>query len=111
MPIFDAETQTERSAINKLFESKIKAPYVYSQVSTLGGVKRASVVIKVSLDPKSKWHYGILQNSRYFMIHLNRDGTLEQFSKSYQLPKMRKSKVKSLADAVVRINKYIQAVK
>jgi len=111
MPIFDAETQAERSAINKLFESKIKAPYVYSQVSTLGGVKRSSAIIKVSLDPRSKWHNGILQNSRYFMIHLGRDGVMEQFSKSYQLSKMRKSKVKSLADAVMRINKYIQSVK
>ncbi len=112
MMIFDADTQAERSSVNKYLESKIKAPYVYSQVSTLGGVKRAAALIKVSLDPRSKWHNGILQNSRYFMIHLGRDGVMEQFAKSYRLSKkMRKSKVSSLADAVLRINKYISQVK
>ena len=54
MMIFDADTQAERSSVNKYLESKIKAPYVYSQVSTLGGVKRAAALIKVSLDPRSK---------------------------------------------------------
>lgn len=112
MGIFDAETQTERSKVNKYFESKVKAPYVYSQVSTLGGVNRAAVIVKISLDPKSKWYNGILHNSRYFMIRLDRNGTMEQFQKSYQITKkLRKSKVKSIADAVLKINKYISQVK
>ena len=109
MPIFSVAT----SAIDKMFiESRIKAPYVHSQVSTLGGVNRASIIIKVSLDPKPKWANGIYQNSRYSMWHLGRDGTLEQFSLSYGLgKKMRKQKASSLPDAIARINKYLSTVK
>ena len=111
MSIFNAETPARRKIINKYLENKIKAPYVYSQVSTFGGTLRASAIVKVSLDPRRKWHYGILENSRYFMVHLSSNGTMEMFSKHYRLPKMRKSKVKSLVDAVARINKYISANK
>ena len=58
MPIFNAGTQVRHTAINKFMESRIKAPYVHSQVSTLGGVNRASIIIGISLDPKSKWANG-----------------------------------------------------
>jgi len=110
--IFNAETPAKRGAVSKYLESKIKAPYVSVQVSTLGGVARASAMIRVSLDKKASWANGIFENSRYFRISLDRNGTTEQFSASYQLPKkMRKAKAKSLADAVLRINKYINAVK
>lgn len=109
--IFNAETPARRGAITKYLEAKINAPYVYAQVSTLGGVARASAIVKVSLDKKSSWQNGILQNSRYFMVSIDRSGTVEQFSVSYRLKKMRKSKAVSLADTVVRINKYIASVK
>lgn len=85
----------------------VKAPYVYATASTLGGLSKASIIIKVSLDHRSKWHNGIFQNSRYAMFHLSGDGTLEQFSKHYKLPKMRKSKAKSLPDAVKKIQAYL----
>ena len=112
MPIFDASADGNRAYINEFVRSNIKAPYVHSQVSTLGGVNRASVIIRVSLDPKSKWANGIYQNSRYAMWHLGRDGTLEQFQVSYRLgKKMRKQKATSVRDAVARINKYISSVK
>ena len=111
MTIFNAGTPARHSAINGFVESKIKAPYVHSQVSTLGGVARAAIMIRVSLDPKSKWANGIYQNSRYAMWHLGRDGTLEQFSVNYRLKKMRKQKATSLPDAIARINKWISLVK
>ena len=110
MPIFNAETSTQKSSINKYVERGIKAPYVYSQVSTLGGVARASVMIKVSLDPKSKWPNGILHNSRYAMLHLGRNGVLEHFSglpHGRQGKKMRRTTVKSLKEAVEKINRYL----
>ena len=110
--IFNADTPARKSAINKYMERGIKAPYVYSQVSTLGGVTRAAVIINVSLDPKSKWPNGILQNSRHAMFHLGRNGVLEQFAGSYRLSKkMRKTTVKSLADAAEKINRYLAKAK
>ena len=113
MPIFSAGTQARHSAINRFMESRIKAPYVHSQVSTLGGASRAAIIIRVSLDPKSKWANGIYQNSRYAMWHLGRDGTLEQFQVNYNIggKKMRKQKATKLLDAVARINKWISSVK
>ena len=109
--IFNAETPARRGAITKYLEAKINAPCVYAQVSTLGGVARASAIVKVSLDPRSKWQNGILQNSRYFMVSIDRSGTVEQFSGRIRGKVMRKSKAVSLADAVVRINRYISTVK
>ena len=112
MAIFNAETSTQKSSINKYVERGIKAPYVYSQVSTLGGVARAAVMIKVSLDPKSKWANGILHNSRYAMFSLERNGTLESFSGSHRLgKKMRRTTVKSLKEAVEKINRYLAKAK
>lgn len=112
MPIFNAGTQSRHTAINKFVEKRIKAPYVHSQVSTLGGESRASVIIRVSLDPKTKWANGIYLNSRYAMWHLGRDGTLEQFQVSYRVgKKMRKQKATSLPDTIARINKYLSTVK
>lgn len=112
MPIFNADTPSRRSAVVRYLNAKIKAPFVSSQVSTLGGVNRASAIVHVSLDPKSSWANGIFQNSRYFLMHISRDGTMEMFSKSYRLKdKMRKSKVASLPVAVAKINKYIAGVK
>jgi len=106
--IFNTDTANDRSMITKYFSTKIKAPWVHVEVSTLGGASRASVIIKISLDSKKSWHNGILQNSRYAMFHLGRDGVLEQFAKSYQISKMRKSRVKTATEAVVKINKYIK---
>ncbi|KKN59645.1 hypothetical protein LCGC14_0539720 [marine sediment metagenome] len=110
--LFNAGTKEEQTRVAKYMERNIKAPYVHASVSTLGGVARASVLLRVSLDPKSKWANGIFQNSRYFQMSLDRDGVLEQFSLHYRLPKkFRKAKAKSLADAVLKINKYIGQVR
>jgi hypothetical protein len=113
MPIFNATTQAQRSAIDKYLESRIKAPEVRVHVSTLGGVARADAIVSASLDKKSTWANGIYQNSRYFQIMIGRDGTVEMFQKSYKIPAkaMRKSKVASLPDAVTKINKWIAGAK
>lgn len=111
MPIFNAENQKQHGAINRYLEAKIKAPYVYSQVSTLGGTARASAIVKGSLDGRARWNNGILQNSRYFMIRIDRSGAVEMFAKSYLLKKMRMVKAASLPDAVLKINKWIGSVK
>ena len=110
--IFNADTPGDRLTLSRALEARIKAPYTHVEISTLGGVSRASALITVSLDPKSTWFNRILHNSRYFMIHLNHDGVMEQFAGSYRLrKKLRKTRVKSLVDAVAKINKYIAEVK
>ena len=110
--IFNADTEAQRRTVADYVRSNINTPYVRVAVSTLGGVSRASVMIRVSLDKKEKWANGIFQNSRYFQMSLDRNGELEQFSLHYKLPrKFRKAKAKSLGDAVVKINKYVGQIK
>ncbi len=112
MTIFNMDTPSRRSAVVRYLNAKIKAPFVNSLISTLGGVNRAAAMVHVSLDPKSKWANGIFQNSRYFLLRIDRSGEMEMFSKSYRLTaKMRKFKVASLPAAVAKINKYIVEVK
>jgi hypothetical protein len=90
-----------------LIKTKVNAPYIHTEVSTLGGKERASIILKVSLDPKSSWPNSILHNSRYFMISISRDGTMELFAKYFKLGKMRKTKVTSIDKAIDKINQYI----
>ena len=94
------------SVIRKLYFG-IKAPYFHANKSTLGGPTRASAMITVSLDPKEEWKNGILQNSRYFNMSYNIDGTLELFSGGHKMPKFRKVRIKNVEDAIDRINKFI----
>jgi len=95
------------SVVEKL-KSGIKAPFVNAYKSTLGGIEHTSILITVSLDPEESWTNGILQNSRYFQMHYSTNGVLEMFSRGRGLSgKFRKTKVKDVYDALVKINKFI----
>jgi len=87
----------------------IKAPHVSASVSTLGGEKRASLMVNLSLDPKDTWENGIFQNSRYAQLHVDYNGMLEMFSGSIR-PYLRKTRVTSVSDAVNKINQWIGKV-
>lgn len=96
------------SAVEKL-KSEINADFVNAYKSTLGGVEHTSILITVSLDPKESWANGILQNSRYFQMHYSTNGVLEMFSGGRGFSsKFRKTRVKSVEDAIAKINKYIE---
>jgi hypothetical protein len=95
----------ENRSVDVTALAQIKAPYARAFVSTLGGAERATLMLTVSLDEQNAWAHGILENSRYGRLMLERDGTLEYFSGS--LPKLRKRKVKSLADAARVINAWL----
>lgn len=115
-PIFDADSAVD--ALGKI-KAGIKAPYVNGQASTLGGKDRPTILFVVSLDERETWANKIMENSRYFRMHLYPDGTLEQFAyglKNYKdasapVPKkFRKAKVKSIEDAIAKVNAYIADV-
>ncbi len=112
MPLFNADTPARKLAIVNGFNRRIKAPYVHTQVSTLGGEERASVMLTGSLDPKGKWTNGILHNSRYFMVRIDRIGTVEMFSLGMGMrkQKMRTFKATSLGSVVIKINQWIRKV-
>jgi len=90
------------------FNSEIKAPFVHTQYSTLGGVERASMIVTISYQEKKDWTNNILQNSPYAMFHLGYDGVLEQFSRGMKVEKFRKTRVKDVDEAIDKINGFLR---
>lgn len=92
-------------------KSHLKAPFKNVNYSTFGGEEQVSILILVSLDPQSTWVNGYVENSKYTRFHLENDGSLEQFTLSQISTKFRKTKVKSVTDAITKINSYLGKVK
>ena len=96
----------------KLLQSKIKAPFVNVYSSALGGKKNVAILITFSLDDKKDWANKILENSRYVKLYFDNTGVIELTTQSNKLPKKwRKVRVKSVDDAISKINKFIDTVK
>jgi hypothetical protein len=85
----------------------IHAPFKKVRTSDLGGPDKVCLMLVVSLDAKDDWHYGILQNSRYFQMMIQNDGSMDVFVGVSRDVKFRKCKTTSLEDCTRRINKYI----
>lgn len=97
--------------IAKELEKKIDAPFVQPTVSELGGGDRPSVMLRVSLQPKSDWPNNIFMNSLYSQFQITHDGVIEQFAKSYKIKKkFRKSRFNDASDVVKKINKYLKDI-
>lgn len=102
--IFDYEKlKTEKENIY----NAINAEYKRVQISTLGGYDKVTLLIRLSLDKKESWEYGIFENSRYYHFHISNNGTVENFSRGHDTNKIRKKTVKSLEDAIKYINEKI----
>ena len=116
IPIFkvgsDFSSIPSARASAKFIEEYLKAPFVSVRVSTLGGEKNVSILVTVSLDEKKDWANGILHNSRFMMFNISNKGVVDQHSSARKLAvKFRKIRVKSMAEAVSNINKYISSIK
>jgi len=95
----------------KLIKDSITAPYVSTQISTLGGgagpvFKRAAILITISLQPKNDWPNGILENSTYGRFSLDSTGGLEMFSGHAKM-KLRKTAVKTVEEAIKKLNNWV----
>jgi len=109
LTLFELFDPAEVDAVMETFRNGIKAPFVRVYVSTLGGADRPTIMLTVSLDPKDRWNNDILENSRYFKMAYYPNGTMEAFTQSYKMmSKFRKTKAKSVDDAIAKINKYIE---
>jgi hypothetical protein len=106
--VFDMATVDDW--VNKL-QSGIKAPTVGVKYSTLGGEKDVSILIMVSMDDKKDWINNILENSHYVRLHLYNDGVLDMISGHVKPAKnFRKTRVMSVEDAIMKINRYVVEV-
>ena len=81
----------------------LNAAYVSSRISRLGGAP--TIMLLVSLDKRSEWPNGIVENSRYARLSIDANGVIENFSGS--LPKFRKCKAKDADQAVSKINAWL----
>ena len=113
--------ETVKDAVKQIKKGlKNAVPYLDDiGYSTLGGKDRISILGKISLDPKKEWPNGILQNSRWALIHFQPDGTLDtirmsgwtSYEQRKKVPILRKSKNKSLKQAIDRMGKYFTVVR
>ena len=91
---------------------QVIVPFSNMYLSTLGGKDRASIMVTVSLDEQKTWKFHILENSRYFKMSINHDGSMELISGSSKLSKkFRKCKVDSVEKAIAKLNKYVDEVR
>lgn len=88
-------------------QQRVRVAWLQSGSSQLRGREEFSIMISGSLEDKSDWSHGIFENSPLFRFMLSGDGSLELFQKGLGMPKLRKSKVKSLDALITKIQGYI----
>jgi hypothetical protein len=78
-------------------------PWINVDRSTLGGEDRASLFIKVSLNPKETWQNRIVENSRWALFGVQ-GGKLYMVAGSYdRIPRFRKVDAKSITNIVNKL--------
>ena len=109
--------ETVKDAIKQIKKGlKNAVPYLDGIGTGFGG---ESIIGKISLDDKKTWTNNILENSRWALIHFHPDGTLDtirmhgwgDFKTRKKVPILRKSKNKSIKQAVDRMGKYFTVVR
>lgn len=88
---------------------RLPVAYKHAYTSQLGGPERASVLLTVSFDSKETWPYSILENSRYAHFYIN-SNIVELTTKSYKLPKLRKSRFKDTQGLFDILQRWIAIV-
>lgn len=85
----------------------LPVPYVSTRISQLGGPARAAVGLSLSLDPRNTWSNGIFENSRHARFMLDcAEGSIAMIA-GWKVPKFRKARFKTNADAVAKITKWL----
>ena len=109
--------ETAKDAVNQVKKGlKNAVPYT-DGIGT--GFAGESIIGKISLDDKKTWSNNILENSRWCLIHIHPDGTLDTVRISgygdaktrKAVPILRKSKNKTLKQAIDRLGKYLTMVR
>jgi hypothetical protein len=116
-----SETHSQEEAI-QYFKNELTGIIPVYNV-TGGQFGRESIYLLICFQPKEEWPNGILENSNYFRMRIEEDGTMEVFTSSLYLKgvgygkenrlpiKFRKAKAKSLVDAKDKLMKIINAIK
>lgn len=119
--IFNNEQYTREDAITFL-NSALSSIVPFASVLE-AALSRDTIMILISFDPKEQWAHGYVENSNYVRMKIDQYGVMEVFvsslhKKDVQISresrlniKFRKTRAKSLVDAVNKIEKFVNAVK
>jgi hypothetical protein len=87
--IFNNQTFTTLEMINFIKDNTNGiTPFFQVTKAPLGA---DTIMLLVSFDPKEKWNYGYVENSQYFRMMIESNGTMEVFVHSLYKPNERKS--------------------
>ena len=117
-PLWDKDSVKN---VIKQIQKGIKVPY--ADGLGLGALSRRdehpTIIGKISLDKKSDWPNGILENSRWALVSIDANGTIDtirmngygDFKTRKKVPILRKSKNKSIKQIIDRLGKYFTVVR
>lgn len=119
--IFNNEQVDVLGAINLIREElNGVAPFVQVQKAAMGN---SMIMLLISFEPKTEWHYGYVENSNYMRISIEQNGVVECFTQSLykkggrntfegRLPiKLRKFTAKTLDKAIEKLSQHFDKVK
>ena len=117
-PLWDKDSVKN---VIKQIQKGIKVPY--ADGLGLGALSRRdehpTIIGKISLDKKSDWPNGILENSRWALVTIYPNGVIDtiringygNFKERKKVPILRKSKNKDLRQIITRLGKYFTVVR
>ena len=117
-PLWDKDSVKN---VIKQIQKGIKVPY--ADGLGLGALSRRdehpTIIGKISLDKKSDWPNGILENSRWALVTIYPNGVIDtvrmngygNFKERKKVPVLRKSKNKDLRQVIQRLGKYFTVVR
>ena len=117
-PLWDKDSVKN---VIKQIRKGIKVPY--ADGLGLGALSRRdehpTIIGKISLDKKSDWPNGILENSRWALVTIYPNGVIDtvrmngygNFKERKKVPVLRKSKNKDLRQVIQRLGKYFTVVR
>lgn len=119
--LFPKTPEGNQDAISKI-KHNLEGKVPYYVVNTGPMSRNDSIYLVVGFQEKGTWPSGIMENSNYFRMRIELDGTMEVFTQSLykqgnrpsfenRLPvKFRKARAKDLNDAIKKLNAYISLV-
>ena len=117
-PLWDKDSVKN---VIKQIQKGIKVPY--ADGLGLGALSRRdehpAIMGKISVDDKKDWRNGYIENSRWALVRIEADGTIDtvrmngysDYKTRKKVPVLRKSKNKDLRQIIDRLGKYFTVVR
>jgi len=93
-------------------ELKKRFPMFQSVISTLGGEDKAAIMVTFSLDHKSTWPNGYIENARYYRISIDHTPTMFEVENFVCVRgfKMRSFKISESTKVIEKLNQFYDKI-